>query len=51
MLKVCPNSDAAAYNNKASHCLKSETKLRSELVGTKDAVDCEYSKVYSEETG
>ena len=50
MSKVCPNSFAVAYNNKA-YVFKSETTLRSQLVRPKDAVDrtqaaLEQSKVY-----
>ena len=38
MSKVCPNSFAVTYNNKA-YVFKSETMLRSQLVRPKDAVD------------
>ena len=62
MSKVCPNSFAVAYNNKA-YVFKSETMLRSQLVRPKDAVDpakqdgvvyripCKCGKVYIGETG
>ena len=62
MSKVCPNSFAVTYNNKA-YVFKSETMLRSQLVRPKDAVDpakqdgvvyripCECGKVYIGETG
>ena len=61
MSKVCPNSFAVAYNNKA-YVFKSETMLRSQLVRPKDAVDpakqdgvvyripCKCGKVYIGET-